>query len=125
MALLEIKKLTKAFGGLIAVDDLDLDINQRRNLRADRAQRRRKDDGIQSGERHALLAPGEKCSYEGEDITGLNMYQIAARGLVRTFQLPTLFGSFTVLRNVLMGLHLQAEEGFWKSLFHSSKTRGS
>jgi branched-chain amino acid transport system ATP-binding protein len=41
---------------------------------------------------------------------------------MRTFQLPTLFGTFTVLENVLVGLHLQAEVGFWKALFHSSKT---
>ena len=51
------------------------------------------------------------------------MYQIAARGLVRTFQLPTLFSSFTVLKNVLVGLHLQAEVGFWKCLFDTSSTK--
>jgi branched-chain amino acid transport system ATP-binding protein len=122
MALLEIKKLTKAFGGLIAVDDLDLDINK--------------------GEIFGLIGPNGagkttlfnlisgmlpctrgRVYYEREDITGLNMYQIAARGLVRTFQLPTLFDSFTVFENVLMGLHLEAEIGFWKSLFNTSYTK--
>jgi branched-chain amino acid transport system ATP-binding protein len=122
MALLETEHLTKAFGGLIAVDDLELSIDR--------------------GEIFGLIGPNGagkttvfnlvsgmfRCSrgkiyYEGKDITGLEMYEIASRGLVRTFQLPTLFNGFTVLKNVLLGLHLKVEAGFWKSLFNTSSTK--
>jgi len=40
-----------------------------------------------------------------------------ARGLVRTFQLTTLFGDMTVLNNVLLGGHLTADTGVWHVLF--------
>jgi branched-chain amino acid transport system ATP-binding protein len=53
----------------------------------------------------------------------LNMYQIAGKGLVRTFQLPTLFNNFTVLKNVLMGMHLHAELGLWGALLASPRTK--
>ncbi len=121
MALLEIRKLTKAFGGLIAVHDLDLDIQEGEifGLIGPNGAGKTTVFNLVSG---MLSCTSGKVSYAGEDITGLSMYQIAARGLVRTFQLPTLFNGFTVFRNVLVGLHLQAEEGFWRSLFHSSKT---
>jgi branched-chain amino acid transport system ATP-binding protein len=121
MALLETRKLTKAFGGLIAVDDLDLDIHQGEifGLIGPNGAGKTTVFNLVSG---MLSVTRGKVSYSGEEITGLPMYQIAGRGLVRTFQLPTLFGTFTVLQNVLVGLHLQAEVGFWKALFHSSKT---
>jgi branched-chain amino acid transport system ATP-binding protein len=121
MALLEIRKLTKAFGGLIAVDDLDLDIHRGEifGLIGPNGAGKTTVFNLASG---MLSVSRGKVSYAGEEITGLPMYQIATRGLMRTFQLPTLFGTFTVLENVLVGLHLQAEMGFWKSLFHSSKT---
>ncbi len=70
-----------------------------------------------------LPSTGGKVFYDGKNIAGLTVSTIAARGLVRTFQLPTLFSSFTVLKNVLVGLHLQAEVGFWRSLFPSVKTK--
>jgi branched-chain amino acid transport system ATP-binding protein len=122
MALLEIRKLTKAFGGLIAVDDLDLDIHKGEifGLIGPNGAGKTTVFNLVSG---MLSCTRGKVSYGGEDITGLNMYQIAARGLVRTFQLPTLFSSFTVFRNVLVGLHLQAEVGFWKCLFNTSHTK--
>ncbi len=122
MALLEIRKLTKAFGGLIAVDDLDLDIHKGEifGLIGPNGAGKTTVFNLVSG---MLSCTRGKVSYAGDDITGLPMHQIAARGLVRTFQLPTLFSSFTVFRNMLVGLHLQAEVGFWKSLFNTSDTK--
>jgi branched-chain amino acid transport system ATP-binding protein len=123
MSLLEIKKLTKAFGGLIAVDDLSLDIDKGEifGLIGPNGAGKTTVFNLVSG---VLSCTGGKIFYEREDITGLNMYQIAARGLVRTFQLPTLFNNFTVLKNVLMGQHLHAEMGFWRSLFDTSYKKG-
>jgi branched-chain amino acid transport system ATP-binding protein len=54
--------------------------------------------------------------FDGEDITGLRSHRIVGRGLVRTFQLTTLFQEMTVLENVLVGLHLHSRRGLRPAL---------
>jgi branched-chain amino acid transport system ATP-binding protein len=122
MALLETKNVTKTFGGLTAVDGLDLSIDKGEifGLIGPNGAGKTTVFNLVSG---MLRCTRGKVFYGGEDITGLSMYEIAAKGLVRTFQLPTLFTGFTVLKNVLLGLHLRAEEGFWKCLVNTSSTR--
>lgn len=121
MALLEIKGLTKAFGGLVAVNDLTVDIHKGEifGLIGPNGAGKTTVFNLISG---MLPGTGGKVSYDGHNITGLNMYQIARKGLVRTFQLPTLFNNFTVLKNMLMGMHLHAEVGLWKTLLDTSYT---
>src|SRR4029453_8729197 len=46
--------------------------------------------------------------FDGGSISGPKPPQIAARGLIRTFQLTTLFQEMTALENVLLGLHLHS-----------------
>ena len=48
--------------------------------------------------------------FDGEDITGLRSHRIVRRGLVRTFQLTTLFQEMTALENVLLGCTCTARE---------------
>jgi branched-chain amino acid transport system ATP-binding protein len=55
--------------------------------------------------------------FAGEDITGLRSHRIVQRGLVRTFQLTTLFQDMTALENVLLGLHLHSQHGLRQILF--------
>ena len=55
--------------------------------------------------------------FTGEDITGRRSHHIVARGLVRTFQLTTLFQDMSVLENVLLGLHLHSRMGLGQVLF--------
>jgi branched-chain amino acid transport system ATP-binding protein len=55
--------------------------------------------------------------FDGADITGWRSHRIVARGLVRTFQLTTLFGEMTALENVLLGLHLHSGKGLGQVLF--------
>ena len=50
--------------------------------------------------------------FDGHDITGRGAHRIVRLGLVRTFQLTTLFQEMTALENVLLGLHLHAKKGF-------------
>jgi branched-chain amino acid transport system ATP-binding protein len=124
MEFLEISGLTKAFGGLVAVDDLHLTINKGEifGLIGPNGAGKTTVFNLISG---MLPCTRGKTSYKGESITGLTMHQIAAKGLVRTFQLPHLFGNFTVEKNMLMGLHLHAETGFWRCLFNGSGTKAS
>ena len=111
MALLELKGVTKYFGGLAAVSDFDMDVSK--------------------GEVRALIGPNGagkttvynlitgfypltrgKITYNGEDITGLKPHQIAERGLVRTFQATNvLFADHTVLAGLMVARHLRAGMG--------------
>ena len=51
----------------------------------------------------------------GETISGLKMYEVARRGVVRTFQHSTLFAELTVLENTMIGTHM----GFPPNIFAS------
>ncbi len=114
--LLETHGLTRHFGGLAAVNHVDLT--------------------IQEGEIVGLIGPNgagkTTCfnllsgfipptagtiRFNGEDITRLRPHQVVKRGLVRTFQLTTLFQEMTALENVLLGLHLSSRTGPGQVLF--------
>jgi branched-chain amino acid transport system ATP-binding protein len=118
MALLEVRGLTKKFGGLVAVSELDFDVNE--------------------GEILGIIGPNGAgkstvfnmiCGtisptsgtliFRDEDITGLPPHQIAQRGIARLFQGNVLFHNFTVVKNVLIGLHLHTQLGLFGFLFGS------
>ena len=61
-----------------------------------------------------------RVRFEGQDITGVPMHDLVRRGLVRTFQHAQLFPTFTVLRSVLVGLHVHARSGFWSGTARSA-----
>jgi branched-chain amino acid transport system ATP-binding protein len=122
MPLLELQKLTKCFGGLTAVNELDL--------------------SIEEGEIVGLIGPngagkttvfntisgifrptGGTVLFRGRDITGLKPHAVVNRGLVRTFQLTTLFGGMTVLDNIILGFHRTAGIGFWGALWNTAATK--
>jgi branched-chain amino acid transport system ATP-binding protein len=62
-------------------------------------------------------------SHDGVAITNWSPHQIAARGLVRTFQRTSLFPSLTVRDNVLTALHLRGKVGVATALFRRSRVR--
>jgi len=114
--LLETHGLTRHFGGLAAVNHVDLT--------------------VQEGEIVGLIGPNgagkTTCfnllsgfipptagtiRFNGEDITRLRPHQVVKRRLVRTFQLTTLFQEMTALENVLLGLHLYSRTGLGQVLF--------
>ncbi|HPF44913.1 MAG TPA: ABC transporter ATP-binding protein [Syntrophomonadaceae bacterium] len=101
-ALLEVNELTINFGGLIAVNQLDMKVN--------------------TGEAVGLIGPNGagktsafnlisgvykpthgQVFFDGENITGLTPYQVNRKGIGRTFQVVKPFGSMTVLENVMVG----------------------
>ncbi|HVP76798.1 MAG TPA: ABC transporter ATP-binding protein [Thermodesulfobacteriota bacterium] len=122
MPLLEVKGLTKYFGGLTAVNTLDF--------------------SVEKGEIVGLIGPNGagkttvfnlimgtyapskgKILFKGKDITGQKSHTIVSRGLVRSFQKTILFGEMSVLENILLGFHLISEIRFWNSLFNGGATR--
>lgn len=119
---LEARNLKMKFGGVTAIAGLDL--------------------VVEEGEIRGLIGPNgagkttffNACSgrypvtageirYRGQPIGGLKPHQIAAQGLVRTFQHVTLFKTFSVLKNVMAGNYLHARHSYWGSLLRTRRTR--
>jgi len=122
MALLEVRNLTKHFGGLAALDGLDLDINEGEILGligpngAGKTTVFNMITGTLRHTRGEILLMGRK-------ITGLKPNRIAGLGAVRTFQVTTLFGDMTVIQNVILGGHQKSGIGFWGALWNTRFTR--
>ncbi len=109
MSLLETQKLSRYFGGLAAVAGVDLRVEDGEivGLIGPNGAGKTTCFNLLSG----FLPPTSgTIRFAGHDITGLRSHRIVELGLVRTFQLTTLFQEMTVLENVLMGLHLHAKK---------------
>jgi branched-chain amino acid transport system ATP-binding protein len=104
MSLLEVRDVSVAFGGLRAVDGVDLD--------------------LRPGDRHGLIGPNGagkstlfrlvagglrpttgSISYDGRDITRLPRHRRARLGIGQTFQHSSLFGGLSCRENVQLALH--------------------
>lgn len=104
MALLEIRKGTKRFGGLTALSEFELDVQQGEilGLIGPNGSGKTTIFNVITG----FLKPDSgKVIFEGKDITGLQPYAIAKMGVIRTFQLANLFFDLTALDNILIGFH--------------------
>ena len=73
-----------------------------RDPRPDRAERRRQDHLRQPADRHRDVRMRRRMRLGDVPITGLGAHQIAARGLVRTFQVARVFGNLSVRENLLV-----------------------
>lgn len=102
MRLLEGKGLTKQFGGLTAVFNVDLHINQGEivGLIGPNGAGKTTLFNLLSGT--YPLSAGTTW-FKGKNITSLKPNQICRQGVARTFQLIKLFGNMTVFENVLLG----------------------
>ncbi len=115
-ALLEIRRLRKAFGALVATDDVDFDVLE--------------------GETHAVIGPngagkttfikqisGElrpdagQIRFGGEDITALPPQRRSRKGLARSFQITSIFHDFSTLDNVALAVQAHAGHSFrfWRA----------
>ena len=116
--LLDIRGLTKGFGGLRALGGVDLHVDQ--------------------GEIVSVIGPNGagkttlfntisgmyppdagQIMFEGSDVAGLNPDQITRRGIARTFQNVRLFANMSVLENVMVAQHCRTSKGVWPALFQT------
>jgi branched-chain amino acid transport system ATP-binding protein len=107
VGILEVRNLSKNFGGLMALQDLSFQVEQDeiRGLIGPNGAGKTTIFNLISG----FYRPSRgEIRYRGHKISGLPSNQIARRGIVRTFQHTTLFQELTVLQNVLVGRHLLA-----------------
>src|SRR5713101_7349101 len=116
--LLDLSKVTKYFGGLAAVQDVDLQIWPREIISV---------IGPNGAGKTTLfnLVTGiyrptsGDVRLEGKSLVGLKPDQIVRRGITRTFQNIRLFNNMTVMENVLVGQHTQLKANVLGSLFHT------
>jgi branched-chain amino acid transport system ATP-binding protein len=117
MTLLEIKDITKDFGGLRALDNVRISFGKgiKMGLIGPNGAGKTTLFNIISG----FLEPsgGGRVIFKGENITGLKPHQIAKKGIVRTFQSNLLYINQTVLENVSRGCLLKENTNSWKQLF--------
>ena len=118
MPLLATGSLTKHFGGLAAVSQLDLTVDEGEivGLIGPNGAGKTTCFNLLSG---FLRPTSGTIAFAGTEIEGLKPHQIVGRGLVRTFQLTTLFQDMTALENVLIGLHTHSSLSPRQVLFGS------
>jgi branched-chain amino acid transport system ATP-binding protein len=122
--LLQVSGLTMRFGGLLAVDQVEFD--------------------VQRDEVFAIIGPNGagkttvfNCvggfykpstgtiTMDGKPITGMPSHKVAQHGLVRTFQNVRLFKNLTVLENLMVAQHTRIETGLLKGLLKVPSYRRS
>lgn len=120
MNILEMRNVSKKFGGLTAVRDFSVDIRE--------------------GEIVTLIGPNgagkTTCfnlisgidkpnngdiKFYSRDITRKPPYEIARLGIARTFQLTTVFREMTVLENTICGGYCRGRSGIWRAFFRDRK----
>jgi len=122
--LLATERLRVRFGGLVAVNELDLN--------------------VRLGAIHSIIGPNGagkttvfncvmqnlqitagKIWFCGERMDGLTPDRVAAAGVSRTYQNIRLFRNVTAMENLLVGMHLHLRSHWWGALFNSPSTRRS
>ncbi|HEX2480040.1 MAG TPA: ABC transporter ATP-binding protein [Geminicoccaceae bacterium] len=121
-ALLTTEQMTKRFGGLIAVDGLELEVKQ--------------------GAIHSIIGPNGagkttvfNCIMEfytpddgqiwfaGQRIDGLTPDRVAAAGINRTYQTIRLFRNLTAIENILVGMHIHLKSTWYGAVLNTRATR--
>jgi len=120
--ILEIRKVTKQFGGLVAVDGVEF--------------------AVRRGEIFSLIGPNGagkttlfNCItgiypptlgdvvYNGQNISGSRPHKVAKMGIARTFQNIRLFGFMTALDNVKVGQHVRMHAKLWDAMLKTPLAR--
>ena len=120
MALLQTTNVVKRFGGLVAVNKISFSVDEGRIVSiigpngAGKTTFFNSLTGIYKPEEGEIL-------FKGNSLIGLRPDQVSARGMSRTFQNIRLFGSMTVIENILVGMHNQLKQNAFDTLFRSKK----
>lgn len=120
--ILTVDTIRKEFGGLVAVNDVSF--------------------SVEEGDIFSIIGPNGagkttvfnlitgaypltsgKVIFNGEDITGKKIYEIAARGVSRTFQNLKLIGNQNLIDNVMLGQHTKFSTNFVHSILRTKKER--
>lgn len=124
---LDITSLTMSFGGLKAVDQVDLEVREGEIVGLIGPNGAGKTTFFNcvtglyppvSGEIH-LIQPGRKP----DRLNGMKPNKITAKGMARTFQNIRLFQNMTALENIMVGRHCRTQAGVMGAIFRGPRTR--
>ena len=120
MAILELKDVTKKFGGLTAVDGVNLKVeeNQICALIGPNGAGKTTVFNMITG---AYQVTSGDVVFNSESICGKKPHQIVEKGIARTFQNIRLFKSATVLENVMTGFHCKTKTGMFNVILNYRK----
>lgn len=121
--LLEANNVTQRFGGLLAIDDLSIHVNEGEILGLIGPNGAGKTTFFNIVSGYCKPTSG-RVIFKGKNITGLKPSQIARQRLVRTFQSAALFQDSTVLDNIMLGDHFLARPSFLGAVFNTRSYRG-
>ncbi|GAB4519317.1 MAG: ABC transporter ATP-binding protein [Anaerolineae bacterium] len=122
MALLTARKVTKRFGGLVAVNELDFDIEPQMiaSLIGPNGAGKTTFFNCITG----FYRPEEgTIIFDGTSLVGLASDQITTLGIARTYQNIRLFANMTAIENILVGQHCRLRSGVWGALVRDRATR--
>ena len=115
---LEVNALRKTFGGLVAVNDVTLEVPRSSIVSvigpngAGKTTFFNMITGIYSPD-------GGSINLDGKNLVGMRPDQVTNSGIARTFQNIRLFRAMTVEENLLVGRHARLKAGFWDALLHT------
>ena len=121
MPLFEARGVTKRFGGLTALHEVDFALERGiASIIGPNGAGKTTLFNIFTG----LYVPDEgSVTFRGQPILGLRPDQITALGICRTFQNIRLFSNMTAIENVLVGMNSRISLGLWDVLSHSRRFR--
>jgi len=120
--ILEVKNITKRFGGIVAVDGVSLEINRGEIISiigpngAGKTTVFNMLTGVYEVDEGSIL-------FNGKEIQNKSPLYIVNAGISRTFQNIRLFSDMRVIENVMIGAHIKTKYGFWDSIFRTKKFR--
>lgn len=119
-SILRTEAVSMHFGGVVAVDQLTMELpeGEIRGLIGPNGAGKTTSFDLISGARRPTSG---RVFFRDQQISGRDTSDIAALGVVRTFQRPALFGDFTVLRNVMIARHLHAKESLFQAIVGSGR----
>jgi branched-chain amino acid transport system ATP-binding protein len=121
-SILEITSLTKRFGGVTAVSNIDISVQQGQiaSLIGPNGAGKTTLFNCVTGLEHPTEG---SVKFQNASIVGLRPDQIAAIGMARTFQNIRLFSNLTVLDNVKIGRHWRSKSRLWGAISRNQKQR--
>ena len=119
---LKVQALTVRFGGLRAVDTVDFSIHQNEIVSLIGPNGAGKTTTFNAITGFVRKEAG-KIEFEGNRLEHLRPHQIAERGVVRTFQITSLFPNLTALDNILTGRHMQEKGSLFDTLLNTRRKR--
>jgi branched-chain amino acid transport system ATP-binding protein len=121
-ALLEVQRLRKEFGGLVAVDDVDFRIEEGTiaSLIGPNGAGKTTFFNMLTG---VYRPTAGRVIFDGHDITGKPPHAVTERGIGRTFQNIRLFQNMTSLENVLVGMHARLTGNVFTAILRTRHVR--